>query len=154
MRTIGIAPCAAAGRLLVNGFPLCNRPVRVIHSRELLRFVSEGQALFFSLPRDYLIEEYRKTVRSLYDAYHGENGLKIRPRRNGQPSQRAAICAPWARTSAVCLSESIVLGCAHAQSKKGAGAHLPANADQPRTQSGGCQFTARPSPVLQDDDSK
>jgi hypothetical protein len=48
MNMIGrsVAPCAVAGRLLVNGLQLYNRPVPILHLCELLRFVSEGHALF------------------------------------------------------------------------------------------------------------
>ena len=64
--------------------------------------------IYAKLYPSHLIEEYRKTVRSLYNAYYSEEGLKSPTARNGPPSQRVATCATWARTYAPCPLESIV----------------------------------------------
>jgi hypothetical protein len=55
-----------------------------------------------------LIEEYRKTVHSLYNAYYGEESLKNPTTAEWRLSRRAATCAIWARIYAPCLLESIV----------------------------------------------
>src|SRR5438309_11608650 len=71
-----------------------------------------------------LIEEYRKTVRSLYNAYYGEDGLK-----NPIAVEWAAFAASCnlrdmgthlcaLPTGEHCPKGLICLGCRHAQSKK------------------------------------
>jgi len=84
-----------------------NTPVHVIQA--LLGHASPDTVMIYAkLYPSQLIEEYRKTVRSLYNAYYGEDGLKNPTARNGRPSLRAATCATWARTYAPCPLESIV----------------------------------------------
>ena len=78
-----------------------------------------------------LIEEYRKTVRSLYNAYYGEDGLK-----NPTAEEWAAFTASCnlrdMGTHLCALPEGIDLSrlCACAAEEK-CGADLSANAGQP-----------------------
>ena len=82
--------------------------------------------IYAKLYPSQLIEEYRKTVRSLYNAYYGEDGLK-----NPTAAEWAAfvancnlrdmgthLCA--LPTGEHCPKGLICLGCAHAQPKKSA----------------------------------
>ena len=64
--------------------------------------------IYAKLYPSQLIEEYRKTVRSLYNAYYGEDGLKNPTGKNGPPSRPVATCVTWARAYAPCPPEIIV----------------------------------------------
>jgi site-specific recombinase XerD len=102
-----------------------NMPVHVIQS--LLGHASPDTVMIYAkLYPSQLIEEYRKTVRSLYNAYYGEDGLK-----NPTAAEWAAfavscnlrdmgthLCA--LPTGEHCPKGLICLGCAHAQPKKSA----------------------------------
>jgi integrase len=102
-----------------------NTPVHVIQA--LLGHASPDTVMIYAkLYPSQLIEEYRKTVRSLYNAYYGEDGLK-----NPTAEEWAAfatscnlrdmgthLCA--LPTGEHCPKELICLGCAHAQPKKSA----------------------------------
>ncbi len=85
-----------------------NTPVHVIQA--LLGHASPDTVMIYAkLYPSHLIEEYRKTVRSLYNAYYSEEGLK-----NPTAEEWAAFAAScnlratWARTYAPCPLESIV----------------------------------------------
>ncbi len=102
-----------------------NTPVHVIQA--LLGHASPDTVMIYAkLYPSQLIEEYRKTVRSLYNAYYGEDGLK-----NPTAEEWAAfatscnlrdmgthLCA--LPTGEHCPKGLICLGCAHAQPKKSA----------------------------------
>ena len=84
-----------------------NTPVHIIQA--LLGHASPDTVMIYAkLYPSQLIEEYRKTVRSLYNAYYGEDGLKNPTAEEWRPSLRAATCAIWARTFAPCPPECIV----------------------------------------------
>lgn len=102
-----------------------NTPVHVIQA--LLGHASPDTVMIYAkLYPGQLIEEYRKTVRSLYKAHYGEDGL-----RNPSAEEWAAfalscnlrdmgthLCA--LPTGEHCPKGLICLGCAHAQPKKSA----------------------------------
>jgi integrase len=102
-----------------------NMPVHVIQA--LLGHASpETVMIYAKLYPSQLIEEYRKTVRSLYNAYYGEEGLK-----NPTAEEWAAFAASCnlrdmgthlcaLPTGEHCPKGLICLGCAHAQPKKSA----------------------------------
>jgi integrase len=102
-----------------------NTPVHVIQA--LLGHASPDTVMIYAkLYPGQLVEEYRKTVRSLYNAYYGEEGLK-----NPTAEEWAAftescnlrdmgthLCA--LPTGEYCPKGLICLGCVHAQPKKSA----------------------------------
>jgi Phage integrase family len=102
-----------------------NTPVHVIQA--LLGHASPDTVIIYAkLYPSQLIEEYRKTVRSLYNAYYGEEGLK-----NPTAAEWAAFAASCnlrdmgthlcaLPTGEHCPKGLICLGCAHAQPKKSA----------------------------------
>ena len=102
-----------------------NTPVHVIQA--LLGHASPDTVMIYAkLYPSHLIEEYRKTVRSLYNAYYGEDGLK-----NPNAAEWAAFAASCnlrdmgthlcaLPTGEHCPKGLICLGCAHAQPKKSA----------------------------------
>jgi integrase len=102
-----------------------NTPVHVIQA--LLGHASPDTVMIYAkLYPGQLIEEYRKTVRSLYNAYYGEEGLK-NPTTEEWASFAAScnlrdmgthLCA--LPTGEHCPKGLICLGCAHAQPKKSA----------------------------------
>jgi site-specific recombinase XerD len=102
-----------------------NTPVHIIQA--LLGHASPDTVMIYAklYPRQ-LIEEYRKTVRGLYNAYYGEDGLK-----NPTAEEWAAFAANCnlrdmgthlcaLPTGEHCPKGLICLGCAHAQPKKSA----------------------------------
>ena len=125
-----------------------NTPVHIIQA--LLGHASPDTVMIYAkLYPSQLIEEYRKTVRSLYNAYYGEDGSekpdcggmgglrgKLQPPRYGHTPMRLAR---W-RT----LSEGIDLPwlCACAAEEK-CSADLSAHACQPRAQPAGCARSQR-----------
>ena len=102
-----------------------NTPVHVIQA--LLGHASPDTVMIYAkLYPSQLIEEYRKTVRSLYNAYYSEEGLK-----NPTAEEWAAFAASCnlrdmgthlcaLPTGEHCPKGLICLGCAHAQPKKSA----------------------------------
>jgi integrase len=102
-----------------------NTPVHIIQA--LLGHASPDTVMIYAkLYPSQLIEEYRKTVRSLYNAYYGEDGLK-----NPTAEEWAAFAASCnlrdmgthlcaLPTGEHCPKGLICLGCAHAQPKKSA----------------------------------
>src|SRR6202167_1443223 len=102
-----------------------NTPVHIIQA--LLGHASPDTVMIYAkLYPSQLIEEYRKTVRSLYNAYYGEAGLK-----NPTAEEWAAFAASCnlrdmgthlcaLPTGEHCPKGLICLGCAHAQPKKSA----------------------------------
>jgi hypothetical protein len=102
-----------------------NTPVHVIQA--LLGHASPGTVMIYAkFYPSHLIEEYRKTVRSLYNAYYSEEGLK-----NPTAEEWAAFAASCnlrdmgthlcaLPTGEHCPKGLICLGCAHAQPKKSA----------------------------------
>jgi integrase len=102
-----------------------NTPVHVIQA--LLGHASPDTVMIYAkLYPSQLIEEYRKTVRSLYNAYYGEDGLK-----NPTAAEWVAFTASCnlrdmgthlcaLPTGEHCPKGLICLGCAHAQPKKSA----------------------------------
>src|SRR5882672_5926117 len=102
-----------------------NTPIHVIQA--LLGHASPDTVMIYAkLYPGQLIEEYRKTVRSLYNAYYGEEGLK-----NPTAEEWAAFTASCnlrdmgthlcsLPTGEHCPKGLICLGCAHAQPKKSA----------------------------------
>jgi len=102
-----------------------NTPVYIIQA--LLGHASPDTVMIYAkLYPSQLIEEYRKTVRSLYNAYYGEEGLK-----NPTAEEWAAFAASCnlrdmgthlcaLPTGEHCPKGLICLGCAHAQPKKSA----------------------------------
>jgi len=102
-----------------------NTPVHIIQA--LLGHASPDTVMIYAkLYPSQLIEEYRKTVRSLYNAYYGEDGLK-----NPTTEEWAAFAASCnlrdmgthlcaLPTGEHCPKGLICLGCAHAQPKKSA----------------------------------
>jgi len=102
-----------------------NTPVHVIQA--LLGHASPDTVMIYAkLYPSQLIEEYRKTVRSLYNAHYGEDGLK-----NPTGEEWAAFTASCnlrdmgthlcaLPTGEHCPKGLICLGCAHAQPKKSA----------------------------------
>ena len=102
-----------------------NTPVHVIQA--LLGHASPDTVMIYAkLYPSQLIEEYRKTVRSLYNAYYGEDGLK-----NPTSEEWAAFAANCnlrdmgthlcaLPTGEHCPKGLICLGCAHAQPKRSA----------------------------------
>jgi len=102
-----------------------NTPVHVIQA--LLGHASPDTVMIYAkLYPSQLIEEYRKTVRSLYNAYYGEEGLK-----NPTAEEWAAFAANCnlrdmgthlcaLPTGEHCPKGLICFGCAHAQPKKSA----------------------------------
>ena len=120
-----------------------NTPVHVIQA--LLGHASPDTVMIYAkLYPGQLIEEYRKTVRSLYNAYYGEDGLKNptaeewgRLRGELQPARYGHTPVRFAHRRA--LSEGIDLPrlCACAAEEK-CGADPSAHAGKPRAQPGGC----------------
>ena len=102
-----------------------NTPVHIIQA--LLGHASPDTVMIYAkLYPTQLIEEYRKTVRSLYNAYYGEDGLK-NPTAEEWTAFTAScnlrdmgthLCA--LPTGEHCPKGLICLGCAHAQPKKSA----------------------------------
>jgi site-specific recombinase XerD len=102
-----------------------NTPVHIIQA--LLGHASPDTVMIYAkLYPSQLIEEYRKTVRSLYSVYYGEDGLK-----NPTVAEWAAFAASCnlrdmgthlcaLPTGEHCPKGLICLGCAHAQPKKSA----------------------------------
>ena len=102
-----------------------NTPVHVIQA--LLGHASPDTVMIYAkLYPSQLIEEYRKTVRSLYNGYYGEDSLK-----NPTPEEWAAFAASCnlrdmgthlcaLPTGEHCPKGLICLGCTHAQPKKSA----------------------------------
>jgi integrase len=102
-----------------------NTPVHIIQA--LLGHASPDTVMIYAkLYPSQLVEEYRKTVRSLYNAYYGEDGLK-----NPTAEEWAAFTASCnlrdmgthlcaLPTGEHCPKGLICLGCAHAQPKKSA----------------------------------
>jgi integrase len=102
-----------------------NTPVHIIQA--LLGHASPDTVMIYAkLYPGQLIEEYRKTVRSLYNAYYGEDGLK-----NPTAEEWVAFAASCnlrdmgtrlcaLPTGEHCPKGLICLGCAHAQPKKSA----------------------------------
>ena len=102
-----------------------NTPVHIIQA--LLGHASPDTVMIYAkLYPSQLIEEYRKTVRSLYNAYYGEDGLK-----NPTAEEWAAFTASCnlrdmgthlcaLPTGEHCPKGLICLGCADAQPKKSA----------------------------------
>jgi hypothetical protein len=100
-------------------------PVHVIQA--LLGHASPDTVMIYAkLYPSQLIEEYRKTVRSLYSAYYGGDGLK-----NPTAEEWAAFTASCnlremgthlcaLPTGEHCPKGLICLGCTHAQPKKSA----------------------------------
>jgi hypothetical protein len=107
-----------------------NTPVHVIQA--LLRHASPDTVMIYAkLYPSQLIEEYRKTVRSFYNAYYGEDGLKSPTAEEWAAHRRA-------------LSEGTDLPrlCAFPAEEK-CGADLSTHAGQPRAQFGGCARSQR-----------
>ena len=76
-----------------------NTPVHVIQA--LLGHATIDTVMVYAkLYPQTLVEEYRKAVRGLYIAFHGEEAGAIRQLRNGKRSQRAVACGIWAPTYA------------------------------------------------------
>jgi hypothetical protein len=102
-----------------------NVPVHVIQA--LLGHASpETVMIYAKLYQSKLIEEYRKTVRGLYNAHYGEEGLK-NPTREEWTAFAAScnlrdmgthLCA--LPTGEHCPRGLVCLGCTHAQPKKSA----------------------------------
>jgi integrase len=102
-----------------------NTPVHVIQA--LLGHASPDTVMIYAkLYPSQLIEEYRKTMRNLYNAYYGEDGLK-NPTAEEWATFAAScnlrdmgthLCA--LPTGEHCPKGLICLGCAHAQPKKSA----------------------------------
>jgi integrase len=102
-----------------------NTPVHIIQA--LLGHASPDTVMIYAkLYPSQLIEDYRKTVRSLYNAHYGEDGLK-----NPTAEEWAAFTASCnlrdmgthlcaLPTGEHCPKGLICLGCAHAQPKKSA----------------------------------
>jgi integrase len=102
-----------------------NTPVHVIQA--LLGHASPDTVMIYAkLYPSQLIEEYRKTVRSLYNAYYGEDGLKnptaeewaVFTESCNLRDMGTHLCA--LPTGEHCPKGLICLGCAHAQPKKSA----------------------------------
>jgi hypothetical protein len=104
--------------------------------------------IYAKLYPSQLIEEYRKTVRSLYNAYYGEEGLK-----NPTAPEWAAFAASCnlrdmgthlcaLPTGEHCPKGLICYGCA-CQADEECGAYLSAHASQPRPQPDGCEKSRR-----------
>jgi hypothetical protein len=84
-----------------------NTPVHVIQA--LLGHASPDTVMIYAkLYPSQLIEEYRKTVRSLYNAYYGEDGLKNPTAEEWAAFTAAATCAILARTCVPYPLENIV----------------------------------------------
>jgi integrase len=82
-----------------------NTPTRI---QAMLGHASPDTVMIYAkLYPSQLVEEYRKTVRSLYNAHYGETASKNPTAEEWNPSRRTATCETWARTSALCPSESI-----------------------------------------------
>jgi integrase len=118
-----------------------NTPVHI--TQALLGHASPDTVMIYAkLYPNQLIEEYRKTVRSLYNVYYGEDGVKTR--KNGPPSRRAAASATWARISAPCPLENSVQrdwsASARRMPKEKCGAGVSAHAGQ---QPDGCARSQR-----------
>ena len=105
--------------------------------------------IYAKLYPSQLIEEYRKTVRSLYNAYYGEDGLK-----NPTAEEWAAFAASCnlrdmgthlcaLPTGEHCPKGLICLGCWASAAEEKCRADLPTNACQPRAQPGGCARSQR-----------
>src|SRR5258708_2659269 len=102
-----------------------NTPVHVIQA--LLGHASpETVMIYAKLYPGRLVEEYRKTVRSLYNVHYGDDGLK-----NPTADERAAFAASCnlrdmsthlcaLPTGEHCPKGLVCLGCVHAQPKKSA----------------------------------
>ncbi len=102
-----------------------NTPVHIIQA--LLGHASPDTVMIYAkLYPSHLIQEYRKTVRSLYNTYYGEDGLK-----NPTAEEWAAFAASCnlrdmgthlcaLPTGEHCPKGLLCLGCAHAQPKKSA----------------------------------
>jgi hypothetical protein len=118
-------------------------PVHVIQA--LLGHASPDTVMIYAkLYPSQLIEEYRKTMRSLYNAYYGEQGLK-----NPTAKEWAAFAAScnlldmgthlWALpTGEHCPKGLICLGCRTCTAEEECRAGLSAHAGQPRAQAGDC----------------
>jgi hypothetical protein len=133
-----------------------NTPVHVIQA--LLGHASPDTVMIYAkLYPSQLIEEYRKTVRSLYNAYYGEDGLK-----NPTAEEWAAfatscnlrdmgthLCA--LPTGEHCPKGLICLRLRACSAQEERPAHLSANAGKPRAQPGCCARSQRtcPSAVTQ-----
>src|SRR5207237_340541 len=125
-----------------------NTPVHIIQA--LLGHASPDTVMIYAkLYPSQLIEEYRKTVRGLYNAYYGEDGLK-----NPTTEEWAAFTASCnlrdmgthlcaLPTGEHCPKGLICLGCAHAQAEEKCRADLSTHAGQPRAQPGGCARSQR-----------
>jgi integrase len=102
-----------------------NTPVHIIQA--LLGHASPDTVMIYAkLYPSRLVEEYRKTVRGLYNAHYGEDGLK-----NATAEEWAAFAASCnlrdmgthlcaLPTGEHCSRGLICLGCTHAQPKKSA----------------------------------
>jgi hypothetical protein len=129
----------------INAVDVCRSAITTVHPHEkfdvlhimislmekfsgtkaLLGHTSPNTVMIYAkLYPSQLIEEYRKTVRSLYNAYYGEDGLK-----NPTAEEWAAFTASCnlrdmgthlcaLPTVEHCPKGLICLGCAHAQPKK------------------------------------
>src|SRR5580700_1575563 len=102
-----------------------NTPVHIIQA--LLGHASPDTVMIYAkLYPSQLIEEYRKTVRSLYNAYYGEDGLKnptaeewaVFATNCNLRDMGTHLCA--LPTGEHCPKGLICLGCAHAQPRKSA----------------------------------
>jgi hypothetical protein len=102
-----------------------NTPVHVIQA--LLGHASPDTVMIYAkLYPSQLIEEYRKTVRSLYNAHYGEDSLKKTTAEEWAVFAASCnlrdmgthLCALF--TGEHCPKGLICLGCAHAQPKKSA----------------------------------
>jgi hypothetical protein len=124
-------------------------PFRVIQA--LLGHASPDSVMIYAkLYPSQLIEEYRKTVRSLYNAFYGEeDGLK-----NPTAEEWAAFAASCnlrdmgthlcaLPTGEHCPKGLICLGCTHAQPKKTAAPIVRSYAGQPRAQPDCCPRSLR-----------
>ena len=85
-----------------------NVPVHVIQA--LLGHATLDTVMVYAkLYPTTLIEEYRKAVRGLYNAFTAKAVSATPPPRNGRRLQSAARCGTWARISARCRPVSTVL---------------------------------------------
>ena len=82
-------------------------PVHVIQA--LLGHATPDTVMVYAklYPRK-MIEEYRKALRGVYNAFHGEESLKHRLAKSGRLSQQVAACATWERISVLSQPASTV----------------------------------------------
>jgi integrase len=110
-----------ASELLNNN----NTPVHIIQA--LLGHASPDTVMIYAKLYPFrLVEEYRKTVRGLYNTYYGEDGLKNPTREEWAAFAASCNLRDMGTHLALCPQASIApealicLGCTHAQPKKSA----------------------------------